>query len=157
MNERCSSALDHGRVGLSASEGHGQAGEGRQESRCREESPFTANSRATRIVGHRACSGTESPYQPYAPSDSINQLWFAAGTFCGGTRFPTVPVGNSELHENITLSAVRHYLRFVLSAVHLWVAVVFAGFKSRAALQVENLACPWRIPKSCGDWSLIQP
>ena len=36
--------------------------------------------------------------------------------------------------------ALRRGLRFALSAVHLSVAVVFAGFKSRAALQVENLA-----------------
>jgi hypothetical protein len=26
-----------------------------------------------------------------------------------------------------------------------------------AVLQVRNSACTWRIQKSCGDWSLIQP
>jgi hypothetical protein len=38
------------------------------------------------------------------------------------------------------LFAFRRCLRFALNAVHLSVAVALAGFKSRAALQVENLA-----------------
>jgi hypothetical protein len=39
-----------------------------------------------------------------------------------------------------SLRALCRCLRFALNAVHLSVAVVLAGFKSRAALQVENLA-----------------
>lgn len=39
-----------------------------------------------------------------------------------------------------SLFALRRCLHFALSAVHLVVAVALAGFKSRAALQLENVA-----------------
>jgi putative transposase len=39
-----------------------------------------------------------------------------------------------------SLLALSRFFRFAFSAVHLAVAVVLAAFKSRAALQVENLA-----------------
>jgi hypothetical protein len=54
----------------------------------------------------------------------------------------------SGANNSLCLSQIPNYMRiwslrayrFAFSAVHLSVAVVFAGFKSRAALQVENLA-----------------
>ena len=50
------------------------------------------------------------------------------------------PSANSKLHEIWSLLALRRCPHFAVSAVHLSVVVFLAGFKSRAALQVENLA-----------------
>ena len=52
---------------------------------------------------------------------------------------PPVRIANLELHENMELTP-HHFLRPTLSAFRVLAAIASAAFKSRAALQLENLA-----------------
>src|SRR5262249_31602674 len=77
---------------------------------------------------NHACSRRLCPVIPSTPIGVIQSL------------VGTVPIENSELHENMEFGYPPSKLLPVLRALHLLTVAMATTFKSRTALQVENIA-----------------